>query len=210
MTDTASAAQPRLQPDEYQILVEQAPILIWRSNVTAACDYFNERWLEFTGRTMEQEVGNGWAEGVHPEDFDRCLAIYLDAFANREIFEMEYRLRRYDGQYRWIFDRGVPFYREGEFAGFIGSCIDVEEKVQARIALAEAHEREVKMLHGLLPICAHCRRIRDERGQWHQLEAYVRDHSEAEFSHGICPDCAAELYPDEYTADKREVTARGT
>jgi PAS domain S-box-containing protein len=186
-----------LQPDEYAILVEQAPILIWRSNSTAACDYFNERWLEFTGRTMEQEVGNGWAEGVHPEDFDRCLEIYLGAFSRREIFEMEYRLRRHDGEYRWIFDRGVPFYREGEFAGFIGSCVDVEEKVQARIALAEAHERELRALRGLLPICAHCRRIRDDQGQWHQLEAYVRDHSEAEFSHGICPDCAADLYPEQ-------------
>lgn len=185
----------RLEPDEYAVLVEQAPILIWRSNTTAACDYFNDRWLEYTGRTMEQEYGNGWAEGVHPEDFDRCLAIYLGAFEKREVFEMEYRLRRRDGVHRWLFDRGVPFYRDDEFAGFIGSCIDVQESVQARIELDELNEAEITRLRGLLPICAHCKRIRDDEGEWHQIEAYVRDHSDAEFSHGICPDCLRTLFP---------------
>ena len=94
--------------EEYRTLVEQAPILIWRANTTTECDYFNERWLAFTGRSLEQESGNGWAEGVHPDDFQGCLSIYLEAFAKREIFEMEYRLRRHDGVYRWLFDRGVP------------------------------------------------------------------------------------------------------
>jgi diguanylate cyclase (GGDEF)-like protein/PAS domain S-box-containing protein len=128
--------------EEYKILVEQAPIMIWRSDTTTACDYFNERWLVFTGRAMEQEIGNGWAEGVHPDDFDRCLKIYVDAFQRREIFEMEYRLRRHDGQYRWIFDRGVPFKGpDGNFAGYIGSCIDVTEKVEAREYLQKMHRK---------------------------------------------------------------------
>jgi PAS domain S-box-containing protein len=185
----------RLEPDEYAVLVEQAPILIWRSDTTAACDYFNDRWLEYTGRTMEQEAGNGWAEGVHPDDFDGCLAIYLGAFAKREVFEMEYRLRRRDGVFRWLFDRGVPFFRDGEFAGFIGSCIDVDEAVKARIELAEIHEAEILQLSGLLPICAHCKRICDDEGEWRQIEVYVRDHSEADFSHGICPDCLQTHFP---------------
>jgi PAS domain S-box-containing protein len=180
---------PRLEPDEYAILVEQAPILIWRSDTTAACDYFNERWLEYTGRSIEQEVGHGWAQGVHPHDFDRCLAIYLGAFERREVFEMEYRLRRHDGLYRWLFDRGAPFYRHGEFAGFIGSCADISERVEARAQLAAAHETEIRRLQGLLPICAHCKRIRDDLGYWHEVEAYVSNHSEAEFTHGVCPDC---------------------
>ncbi len=94
---------------EYQALIEQAPILIWRANKDSLCDYFNERWLVFRGRTMEQEYGNGWAEGVHPDDFDRCLEIFVDNFKKQKIFEMEYRLMRYDGIYRWIFDRGVPY-----------------------------------------------------------------------------------------------------
>lgn len=114
-----------LSLEEYKILVEQAPIMIWRSNTAAACDYFNQRCLAFTGRTVEQEIGNGWTAGVHRDDFDRCLKIYLGAFQKREIFEMEYRLRRHDGKYRWIFDRGVPFKgSDGKFAGYIGSCID--------------------------------------------------------------------------------------
>ena len=132
--------------EEYKILVEQAPIMIWRSNTTTACDYFNERWLVFTGRTMEQEIGNGWAEGVHPDDFDKCLKIYLDTFQKRGVFEMEYRLRRHDGQYRWIFDRRVPFKgSDGKFAGYIGSCIDVTEKVEAREYLQKMH-RELESI----------------------------------------------------------------
>ena len=119
----------RLTHGEYQMLVEQAPIMIWRADTTTACDYFNKRWLEFTGRTMQQEMGNGWAEGVHKDDFDRCVGIYLAAFKKREIFEMEYRLKRFDGEYRWLFDRGVPIYDENNnFIGYIGSCIDINEK----------------------------------------------------------------------------------
>ena len=186
----------RLEPDEYGVLVEQAPILIWRADTTAACDYFNDRWLEFTGRTMEQEFGNGWAEGVHPDDLDRCLVIYLGAFERRETFEMEYRLRRSDGEYRWLFDRGVPFHRGDEFAGFIGSCVDVHERVQAQIELAEAAVAELNQLRGLLPMCGYCKRIRDEGDEWQEVDEYIRGRSGAEFSHGICPDCMAERHPE--------------
>jgi PAS domain S-box-containing protein len=192
-----TAASRVLRPNEYKILVEQSPILIWRSNTTAECDYFNERWLDFTGRTMEQECGNGWAEGVHREDFDRCLKIYLDAFGKREVFEMEYRLRRNDGEYRWIFDRGVPFHGDdGVFAGYIGSCIDITEQVLARETLLHAKEDEIKTLKGLLPICSNCHKIRDQNGQWHDLEAYIQEHTKASFTHGICGDCRKELYPE--------------
>ncbi len=119
-----------LDGNQYKIIVESAPNMLWRSGTDALCDYFNTTWLNYTGRTMEQEVGNGWAEGIHPDDFDRCLRIYLDAFKNHEIFEMIYRLKRHDGQWRWIHDRGVPFSDEkNEFAGYIGSCIDVNEQV---------------------------------------------------------------------------------
>src|SRR5581483_4430509 len=97
---------PILSATEYELLVEQAPIMIWRANPTSECDYFNDRWLDFRGRTMEQEIGNQWAEGVHSDDLQGCLDTYLKAFAKREVFEMEYRLKRHDGAYRWIFDRG--------------------------------------------------------------------------------------------------------
>lgn len=180
---------------EYQELIEQAPILIWRANTDALCDYFNERWLRFRGRTMEQEYGNGWAEGVHPDDFDRCLEIFLGNFKKQKIFEMEYRLIRYDGIYRWIFDRGVPFYRDnGEFAGYIGSCIDVTDRVEAQAALKLKLEEELHVLKGIIPICMYCHQIRDDKGSWNRLEKYITEHSAAQFSHGICAKCAKKYY----------------
>lgn len=183
---------------EYQALIEQAPILIWRANKDTLCDYFNERWLAFRGRTAEQEYGNGWAEGVHPEDLDRCLEIFQDSFAKQRIFEMEYRLMRYDGIYRWIFDRGVPYYEDnGEFAGYIGSCIDVTERVEAQAALKFKLEEELRTLKGIIPICAHCHEIRDDKGSWNQLEKYITEHSEAQFSHGICEKCLKKHFPDD-------------
>ncbi|MDD2899343.1 MAG: PAS domain-containing protein [Desulfuromonadaceae bacterium] len=183
--------KPRLTLQEYEALIEQSPILSWRANPDALCDYFNDRWLSFRGRSMEEEYGNGWAEGVHPDDFDRCLKIYLDAFKAREIFEMEYRLKRYDGEYRWIFDRGVPFQnKNGEFAGYIGSCIDVTDRVVAQEALRRKLEEEIKTLKGIIPICAYCHKIRNDREIWQQMESYISEHSEALFSHGMCPECS--------------------
>jgi PAS domain S-box-containing protein len=184
-----------LSSEEYRILVEQSPILIWRAGIDGNCDYFNETWLTFRGRSMAQEAGNGWAEGVYAEDYDRCLKTYLDAFGRRECFEMEYRLLRHDGVYRWIFDRGAPFYdTAGAFGGYIGSCIDVTEQIEAREMLRKAQDDEIKKLKGLLPICSYCKKIRDDKGYWQQVEVYVREHSGVDFTHGICPDCAEEYY----------------
>lgn len=190
-------SNPRLSPQEYQLLVEQAPILIWRADLSMGCDYFNDRWLEFTGRTMEQEHGNGWADGVHPQDLPRCLEIYMTSFAKQQAFEMEYRLKRKDGEYRWINDRGCPFYApDGKFAGYIGSCVDVTARIEAEKMLEESHAAELRTLHGLLPICSACKKIRDDNGYWNGIETYIRDHSDANFTHSICPDCAKRLYPD--------------
>jgi PAS domain S-box-containing protein len=186
-----------LSPHEYRTLVEQAPIMIWRSDLSMACDYFNERWLAFTGRTLEQEYGNGWAEGVHPDDFDTCLKIYTTSFARREVFEMEYRLRRHDGAWRWIFDRGVPFNDDsGQFAGYIGSCVDISDRKEAQEALKLAQAHELKTLRGLLPICAVCKKIRDDDGYWDQVEQYFHVHADVNFTHSICPVCSRKLYGD--------------
>jgi two-component system CheB/CheR fusion protein len=143
-------ADRTLPPDQYRLLVESSPVMIWRSGLDAKCDYFNETWLAFTGRTFEQELGDGWAEGVHPADLDRCVGIYRDHFARRAVFEMEYRLRRHDGAYRYIFDRGVPFVdAAGAFAGFIGSCVDVDERVRAEVLLQAEAARERRTAQGL-------------------------------------------------------------
>jgi PAS domain S-box-containing protein len=179
---------------EYSILVEQAPILIWRAGTDKLCNYFNRRWLEFTGRTMEQEAGNGWAQGVHPEDFDRCLEIYVTNFDARKIFEMNYRLKRADGIYRWIFDRGVPFFDEqGGFLGYIGSCIDVTEKIDAEEALRTLKEKEIKRLRHLLPVCSWCKKIRTDEGYWHEVGEYLASQNLGEVTHGICEECATRL-----------------
>jgi len=112
--------------DFYLKLFHDFPNPIWRSGADAKCDYFNQAWLAFTGRSLLQESGDGWAQGVHPDDLAHCLDAYREAFAARRAFEMEYRLRRHDGEYRWVVDCGSPFFdMEGEFAGYIGSCYDI-------------------------------------------------------------------------------------
>ena len=146
---TAEAARKESE-ERFRLVANTAPVLIWMSGTDKFFNYFNNPWLDFTGRTLEQELGNGWAEGVHSEDLAECLKTYSDAFDKREQFDMEYRLRRKDGEYRWVLDIGVPrFSAEGSFAGYIGSCIDVTERKRAEEALAsigrrliEAHEEE--------------------------------------------------------------------
>lgn len=127
---------PRVVVDEkvresearFRLMADSAPVMLWESGTDSECDFFNQRWLEFTGRPLEKELGVGWAEGVHAEDFPRCMDTYLDAFAHRRPFRMEYRLRRHDGTYRWILDQGVPRVSPGGlFEGYIGSCVDVTE-----------------------------------------------------------------------------------
>lgn len=131
-----------LSAHEYRILTESSPVLIWRSGKDALCNYFNETWLEFTGRSFEQELGNGWSEGVHADDLASCLDTYLSSFEQRKSFEMRYRLRRKDGAFRYVLDRGVPFHDEaGSFEGFIGSCIDVHDAHQAQLML-KAQEQQ--------------------------------------------------------------------
>ncbi|HEX2872613.1 MAG TPA: histidine kinase dimerization/phosphoacceptor domain -containing protein [Polyangiaceae bacterium] len=138
--------------DRFRLLADHAPVMLWMSGLDGLCEFFNATWLNFTGRSLLQERGNGWAEGVHPDDFQDCMDKYLDSFVARQAFRMEYRLRRADGQYRWILDQGVPRYgKGGSFEGFIGSCVDITEMreaaeaVKARTsALAAAlREREV-------------------------------------------------------------------
>ena len=118
----------RESEQRFHTMADTAPVLIWMSGPDKLRTYFNQVWFTYTGRTKEQELGSGWADGVHPEDFDRCLKTYTEAFDRREPFQMEYRLRKADGQYGWLLDHGVPrFLPNGEFAGYIGSCIDLTE-----------------------------------------------------------------------------------
>jgi PAS domain S-box-containing protein len=134
----------------FRLLANAAPVMLWMSGTDKQCTDFNTTWLEFTGRTLEQELGDGWADGVHPDDLPHCLTTYSLAFNERQPFRMEYRLRRADGAYRWVLDVGVPrFMADASFAGYIGSAIDISEQRAAHAALSglsgrliDAQERE--------------------------------------------------------------------
>ena len=134
----------------FRLMADSAPVLMWTSGPDKLCSDFNKEWLRFTGRTMQQELGEGWTQGIHPDDLQGCLRSYTHAFDLRQKFAIEYRLRRHDGQYRWILDQGVPrFLEDGSFAGYIGCCIDITEQKEAKATQAElsgrlmqAHEEE--------------------------------------------------------------------
>ncbi|HEX5219018.1 MAG TPA: MASE1 domain-containing protein [Verrucomicrobiae bacterium] len=122
----------------FRSMADTSPVMIWMSGPDQKSEYFNKRWLDFTGRTLEQELGEGWIEGVHPDDRPRCLRIYHESLDARKPFEMEYRLRHKDGHYRWVFGCGVPrFMPDGSFVGYIGSCLDIAERKDAELQLQE-------------------------------------------------------------------------
>jgi PAS domain S-box-containing protein len=145
-----SAHVVRESEERFRLVANKAPVMIWMAGTDRLCTYVNQPWLEFTGRPLDAELGNGRVEGVHNEDLKRCLEAYSQAFDQRQSFEMEYRIRRNDGEYRWILDTGVPRFKpDGSFAGYIGSCLDITDRKLAEEALAsvgrrliEAHEEE--------------------------------------------------------------------
>jgi PAS domain S-box-containing protein len=125
VVNDAQAAET--EEHRFRLLADNAPVMIWRTDPSRACDFLNKPWLDFTGRSLEQELGYGWAEGVHPDDLDRCLGNYTAAFDARREFSMQYRLRRHDGAYRWLLHNGRPYAEVGRFAGYFGCCTDVTE-----------------------------------------------------------------------------------
>jgi PAS domain S-box-containing protein len=129
----------RTSEERFRRLADAAPVLIWVSGPDRLCTWFNRQWLDFVGQTMAHELGNGWAQGVHPDDLDACLETYTAAFDAHRPFAMEYRLRRHDGAWRWIRDTGAPNYAaDGTFAGYLGSCLDVTDMKEATLRLEKA------------------------------------------------------------------------
>lgn len=132
----------RQSRDYYLTLFDKFPALIWRAGCSGECDHFNSTWLAFTGRSLEQELNGGWVEGIHPDDRESCAQTYQKALARRESFVTEYRLRRFDGQYRWMTDHGQPiFWLDGEFIGYVGVCLDIHDRWLMAEALRESQNR---------------------------------------------------------------------
>jgi PAS domain S-box-containing protein len=184
--DVTEAVRAREKLDEsedrFRIMADCSPVLLWMAGRDSKCYFFNDVWLKFTGRPMEREVGVGWAEGVHAEDFEFCMETYMAAFSRREPFRMEYRLRRHDGEYRWLLDTGVPRFAADQFAGYIGSCIDITELRQSRerverslrekeVLLREVHHR----VKNNLQIVSSLIGIASERADTDQSTALFRE-----------------------------------
>jgi PAS domain S-box-containing protein len=136
----------RESEERFRRLSDTAPVLIWMSGTDKGCTYFNQPWLDFTGRPLAEQLGAGWAESVHPEDLPGCMETYVSAFDTRRSFRMEYRLRRADGEYRWILDTGVPrFEEDGTFVGYVGSCIDISDRKETEELLLGLSGRLISM-----------------------------------------------------------------
>jgi PAS domain S-box-containing protein len=141
----ASQAILRESEERFRLVANSAPVLIWMSGADKLCTFFNQGWLSFTGRSMEQELGEGWVIGVHPDDVQRCVRTYSASFDARSPFEMEYRLRRFDGDFRWIVDYGTPrFETDGTFCGYIGSAVDITERKTSEESL---HTLSGRLIH---------------------------------------------------------------
>jgi two-component system, LuxR family, sensor kinase FixL len=151
----------RASEERFRLMAESAPVMVWMTGRDKLCTYCNQDWLDFTGQPLESQVGNGWSEGVHRDDLQRCLDTYCQAFDARQRFRMEYRLRRFDGEYRWIVDTGAPrFESDGTFEGYIGSCIDITDQREAAEESRSLHEQiahvgRVSMMGELTASIAH-------------------------------------------------------
>jgi len=140
----------RESEQRFRYVSNSAPVMIWMSGTDKLCNFFNKGWLDYTGRTLEQELGSGWAEGVHRDDFKRCLDTYITSFDAHRRFTMQYRLRNHDGEYGWVTDTGVPrFNADGEFLGYIGTCVDITQQKEIEERIRESAEFNNKVLASL-------------------------------------------------------------
>ena len=178
----------------FRLVADAAPVMMWMSGTDRLCSYFNRPWLQFTGRALRQELGNGWSEGVHPNDLNACLDTYTRAFDRREAFEREYRLRRHDGGYRWIFEHGVPrFSARGSFAGYIGTAVDLTAR-----KLAEENQERFR---SVFEYSAVGMALVSNDGRWIQVNralCEILGYSEREL---LARDFQSLTHPDDFEAD---------
>jgi PAS domain S-box-containing protein len=144
--EAAVAREGQLAEEQFRELLGTAPVMIWLSDEDAMCSFFNRSWLEFRGRRLEEEMGNGWTEGLHPDDRDLCLETYLKAFSARQPFRVQFRLQKANGDYSWVEDNGAPRFRNGNFIGFMGTGIDISDR---RRRAFTPDEQSVRMVFSL-------------------------------------------------------------
>jgi PAS domain S-box-containing protein len=173
ITERKTADQALRESEErFRTMANTAPVMIWMAGTDKLCTFLNKGWLDFTGRTVEQELGNGWVEGVHPEDFGRCIAVYTNSFDARQEFTIEYRLRRFDGEYCWVLDHGVPrFAPNGTFLGYIGTAIDITELKRGE----ETLEKQRAFLRQVIDIDPNFIFAKDRQGRFTLVNQAVAD-----------------------------------
>lgn len=188
---------------QFREMADAAPVLIWLADAAGRRTFFNQTWHSFTGRTRIQELGEGWLSGVHPDDRAAVAAATRGHASADAVEAREYRLRGADGQYRWLLERsGVRHDATGTYAGMVGSCTDITDRKRVETEREQlVHELQgalatVKTLRGLIPVCAWCKKMRNDQGYWSQIEVFLRENSDAQVSHGICPDCLSKMCPD--------------
>lgn len=160
--------------NQFRTLANNSSVLVWMAGRDGLCTYFNKVWIDFTGRTLEQETGSGWTEGVHPDDLQHCLDHYMTAFAARDEFNLEYRLRRHDGVYRWVIDHGVPRYdSQGRFQGYIGSLIDITERKAAEAAMYDSEIRFRNLLEKIPLVSVQGYSADGTTNYWNQASEYL-------------------------------------
>lgn len=166
-------------------LIVGAALLIWRCDAAGACDFFNEGWLQFTGRRFEEESGDGWVQSVHPDDRDHILDTFRRALSRQAPFEAAYRLRRHDGSYRLVVDRATPRHDGfGTFHGFVGSCVDVTDRLEDLARLVRERVRGNRRA----TLCTGCRKVEDDRG-WQPITTWIAERFDAELVEGLCDSC---------------------
>jgi PAS domain S-box-containing protein len=128
----------RASHDRFAAIADSAPVMIWMCDADKRCTWFNRRWLEATGRTMDEARARGWLDGVHPDDMESCFDVSSTAFEARQPFSMQWRMRRADGEWRWLAGTASPCFAQGEFTGYVGSCVDITEQKDAQIGIDRA------------------------------------------------------------------------
>jgi len=185
---------------------------LWDSDLRTGTAVWSDQTLNIAGyfRGELEESVESWQRLIHPDDASRVVEAFNAHIADPTLpFEVEYRIKTKTGEWKWVMSAGkaVEFDKKGEVLRIIGVCRDIDrnkrnelERESLIVQLQQALDN-IRRLSGLLPICSSCKKIRDDKGYWQEVELYVRDHSEADFTHGICPECARKLYPEIFGDD---------